>query len=372
MDTKHTNKAGEMHSSIVDANSIPQGVDPNLFKRRKEPVVLGKYRSYLLLERGLSPNTREAYCRDVKRFLEYVEENHLEVGGLTLNDFHRFTWTLSDLGISERSLARVLSGVRSFFHFLQLDGYIEKNPVENLQSPAFGKHLPEVLSLEEVDAILDAVDLGHRDGQRDRTMIEILYSCGLRVTELCQLRLSDLYLNEGYLRVLGKGNKQRLVPVSPRAIEELQRWFVERDKIEPKMGEEDYVFISASRRQRLSRITVFHNLRLYAERAGINKTISPHTLRHTFATHLLEGGANLRAIQMLLGHESIATTDIYMHLGNPYLREQVLKYFPRNQKKTGTAMDSGEVAEAPVVADIPNVADASDISGVSDVPAEKA
>lgn len=357
MDTKHTNKAGEMHSSIVEVNSIPQGVDPNLFKRRKEPVVLGKYRSYLLLERGLSPNTREAYCRDVKRFLEYSEENHLEVGALTLNDFHRFTWTLSDLGISERSMARVLSGVRSFFHFLQLDGYIEKNPVENLQSPAFGKHLPEVLSLEEVDAVLDAVDLAHRDGQRDRAMIEILYSCGLRVSELCQLRLSDLYLNEGYLRVLGKGNKQRLVPVSPRAVEELQRWFVERDKIEPKMGEEDYVFISASRRQRLSRITVFHNLRLYAERAGINKNISPHTLRHTFATHLLEGGANLRAIQMLLGHESIATTDIYMHLGNPYLREQVLKYFPRNQRDaervagsdavqdTGATENAGEPAE---------------------------
>lgn len=327
-----------MMSTTVDLKDIPQGVDPKLFRRRKDPVVLEKYRSYLLLERGLSPNTREAYCRDVKRFLEYVEEQHLRVEDLTLNDFHRFTWTLSDLGISERSMARVLSGVRSFFHFLQLDGYIEKNPVENLQSPAFGKHLPEVLSVEEVDAILDAIDLAHRDGQRDRAMIEMLYSCGLRVSELCQLRLSDLFLDEGYIRVLGKGNKQRLVPISPRAVTELQRWFEERDKIEPKMGEEDYVFISASRRQRLSRITVFHNLRLYAERAGISKTISPHTLRHTFATHLLEGGANLRAIQMLLGHESIATTDIYMHLGNPYLREQVLKYFPRNQRKPAEAV----------------------------------
>lgn len=333
MDTKHKDKTGEMVSTAVNLNEIPNGVNPGVFKQRKEPVVLGKYRSYLLLERGLSPNTREAYCRDVKRFLEYLEENSLQVEKLSLNDFHQFTWTLADLGISERSMARILSGVRSFFHFLQLDGYIDSNPVENLQSPAFGKHLPEVLSLEEVDSILDAIDLNHRDGQRDHAMIEMLYSCGLRVSELCQLRLSDLFIDEGYIRVLGKGNKQRLVPISPRAIEELRLWFEQRDKIEPKIGEEDYVFISASRRQRLSRITVFHNLRLYAERAGITKTISPHTLRHTFATHLLEGGANLRAIQMLLGHESIATTDIYMHLGNPYLREQVLKCFPRNQQQ---------------------------------------
>jgi len=315
------------------STEIPAGVDARWFKPHREPAILNKYRSYLLLERGLSPNTREAYSRDVARFLEFVADEGLDVYSLRLNDFYHFTETLAEVGISERSIARMLSGVRSFCHYLLLDGYIEQDPTELLQSPTFGHLLPEVLSVEEVERLLDAIDLNHRDGQRDRTVIEMLYSCGLRVSELCGLSLSNLYMAEGYVRITGKGNRTRLVPLSPRVKEELERWFVEREKITPRSGEEDYVFISAARRQHLSRITVFHNLRLYAARAGITKTISPHTLRHTFATHLLEGGANLRVIQLLLGHESIATTEIYTHLDTHFLRDQVLRFFPRNQKK---------------------------------------
>lgn len=311
---------------------VPEGVDPRWFKKRRDPVVLEKYRSYLLLERSLSANTREAYTHDVTRFLEYVTDERLELRTVTLNDLYHFATELADVGIGETSIARMLSGVRSFFHFLLLDGYIDQDPSELLISPRRGKHLPEVLTLEEVESLLAAIDLGHRDGQRDHAIIEVLYSCGLRVSELCSLQLSDLYIDEGYMRVTGKGSRTRLIPISPRAVDDLQRWFVERDKIDPRPGEEGYVFISAERRQHLSRITVFHNLRVFAARAGITKTISPHTLRHTFATHLLEGGANLRVIQLLLGHESIATTEIYTHLDTHFLREQVLQYFPRNQK----------------------------------------
>ena len=190
-----------------------------------------------------------------------------------------------------------------------------------------------MLTLEEVDAIISTIDLSQPFGQRDRAIIEMLYSCGLRVSELCNLKLSDLFLDEGFIRVVGKGDKQRLVPVSPRAEQELKLWFIDRNAITPKDGEEDYVFLSERRRQHLSRITVFHNIRLYAEAAGITKTISPHTFRHTFATHLLEGGANLRAIQAMLGHESIATTEIYTHIDRSFLRRQILDYFPRNKEK---------------------------------------
>ena len=210
------------------------------------------------------------------------------------------------------------------------------DPTELLESPKRPEHLPTVLTLDEVDAIEQAVDLSLPEGQRDRTIIEVLYSCGLRVSELCGLLLSDLFLDEGFIRVTGKGSKQRLVPISARAVTELHLWLEERSGIEAKPGEEDYVFISHRRRSHLSRITVFHNLRLYAERAGITKTISPHTLRHTFATHLLEGGANLRAIQAMLGHESIGTTQLYTHLDRSFLREQVLEHLPRNHRPHNT------------------------------------
>ena len=293
---------------------------------------LKKYKSYITLEQGLSNNTREAYLHDVEKLLTYFEDEKIDFLKVELEHFHSFAAALMDVGIGERSIARILSGVRSFYKFLVLDGYLEQDPTELLESPKIGKHLPEVLSVEEIDAIEGIIDVSTPEGQRDRAAIEVLYSCGLRVSELCNLLLSDLYLDEGFLRVTGKGNKQRLVPISERAIRELKAWFAFRNSINIKPGEEDYVFISAARKKHLSRITVFHNIKVYAEQAGIQKTISPHTFRHSFATHLLEGGANLRAIQTMLGHESISTTEIYTHIDRRFLRDQILQHFPRNQK----------------------------------------
>lgn len=294
--------------------------------------ILKKYKSYITLEQGLSNNTREAYLHDVEKLFTYFEDEKIDFLKVELEHFHSFAAALMDVGIGERSIARILSGVRSFYKFLVLDGYLEQDPTELLESPKIGKHLPEVLSVEEIDAIEGVIDVSTPEGQRDRAAIEMLYSCGLRVSELCNLLLSDLYLDEGFLRVTGKGNKQRLVPISEHAIRELKSWFAFRNSINIKPGEEDYVFISAARKKHLSRITVFHNIKVYAEQAGIQKTISPHTFRHSFATHLLEGGANLRAIQTMLGHESISTTEIYTHIDRRFLRDQILQHFPRNQK----------------------------------------
>lgn len=292
--------------------------------------MLDRFKRYLLLERGFSDNTREAYLRDVRQFFEFIHSEGLGVCEVTLEDLHRFTWQLHEVGISARSIARIHSGLRSFYSYILLEGMIETNPTALLESPKKGVRLPEVLSTEEIDAILSVIDLSLLEGQRDKAVIELLYSCGLRVTELCNLKMHDLFLEEGFLRVVGKGNKERLVPMSPKAVKELGLWFATRNIILPKAGEEDYVFLSVRRRQHLSRITVFHNLRLYAERSGIKKTISPHTLRHSFATHLLEGGANLRVIQAMLGHEQISTTEIYTHIDRSMLKQQVLSYFPRN------------------------------------------
>lgn len=294
--------------------------------------ILKKYKSYITLEQGLSNNTREAYLHDVEKLFTYFEDEKIDFLKVELEHFHSFAAALMDVGIGERSIARILSGVRSFYKFLVLDGYLEQDPTELLESPKIGKHLPEVLSVEEIDAIEGVIDVSTPEGQRDRAAIEMLYSCGLRVSELCNLLLSDLFLDEGFLRVTGKGNKQRLVPISERAIRELKSWFAFRNSINIKPGEEDYVFISAARKKHLSRITVFHNIKVYAEQADIQKTISPHTFRHSFATHLLEGGANLRAIQTMLGHESISTTEIYTHIDRRFLRDQILQHFPRNQK----------------------------------------
>ena len=295
--------------------------------------LLEKYKIYLLLEQGLSENSRSASERDVVRFLEYVAEEGLEVLAITLPDLHRYPLWLAEIGAAPRSVARMLSGVRSFYRFLQLNGHVAQDPTELLESPRLPAHLPQVLTLDEVERILAAIDLSLPEGQRDHCMIELLYSCGLRVSEICDLRLSDLFLKdeERYIRVTGKGNKQRFVPISDRAIHELHNWFDTRRDIRIKPEEEDYVFVSARRGRHLSRITVFHNIKQYVQTAGIEKEVSPHTFRHTFATHLLEGGASLRAIQKMLGHESIGTTEIYTHLDSRFLREQVLTCFPRNR-----------------------------------------
>lgn len=296
--------------------------------------LLEKYRNYIYFERSLSDNTLDAYTRDVSRFLEWLSDEGISPQDVVLDDLHRFASMLYDMSISPRSIARILSGVRSLYYFLLVEGYIEQDPTELLESPKVGAHLPEVLTAEEIEAIESTINQSLPEERRDYTIIELLYSCGLRVSELCELCISDLSLKDGYMRVRGKGSKQRLVPMSERIVELLEIWLQERSEMDIKPGEEDYVFLSHRRKKHLSRITVFHNIKMYVERAGITKNISPHTFRHTFATHMLEGGANLRAIQAMLGHESIGTTEIYTHIDRAYLKEQVLTYFPRNKNRT--------------------------------------
>lgn len=269
---------------------------------------------------------------DVNKFSEYLEDAHKGLLDAVLDDFRSFLEALNDVGILPRSQARMLSSLRSFYDFLRLDGFLDTDPTEMLKSPKVGVRLPAVLSVQEIDDIINIIDLSKPEGQRNRTMIEVLYSCGLRVSELCNLKISDLYLSDGFIRVTGKGDKQRLVPISPRAIAELDAYFIDRNRIVIKAGYEDFVFISERRRKSLSRIMVFHFIKELAVLAGITKNISPHTFRHSFATHLLEGGANLRIIQAMLGHESIATTEIYTHIDRTRLRDEIIAHHPRNNK----------------------------------------
>ncbi len=293
--------------------------------------LLHRYEQYLLLEQGLSANTREAYGRDLRRFLDYIDSRGVDALDVELPLLEDYVQHLHKAGIAPRSMARMISGVRSFYRYLQIDGYLGQDPTELLETPRLPKHLPEVLTLDEVERILDAIDLSTVEGQRDRCLIELLYSCGLRVSEVCALRLSDLFFDEGFVRVIGKGDKQRVVPISPRAVHEIHNWLDARADIAVKPEDEDVLFVSARRGLRLSRVTVFHNIKQHVAAAGIEKSVSPHTFRHTFATHLLEGGASLPAIQAMLGHEDIGTTEIYTHLDTAYLREQVLEHFPRNR-----------------------------------------
>jgi integrase/recombinase XerD len=293
-------------------------------------ALLDSYREYLRLEKNLTANTVSAYTDDVEKLLSYLTAAGIPPEQAKLADLENFAAGLHDIGITPRSQARILSGVKSFYKFLLLDGRIDSLPTELLPMPQIGEHLPEVLSVEEIDSIIAAADLHEQEGQRNRTIIEMLYSCGLRVSELCELRLSDIFRAEGFVRVTGKGRKQRLVPISDRALRELSLWEEDRANINIRPGYEDYVFLSFTRGRKLSRITVFYIVRLLAARAGIRKEISPHTFRHSFATHLLEGGANLRAIQEMLGHQSISTTEIYTHLDTTRLREEILAHHPRN------------------------------------------
>lgn len=291
--------------------------------------IIGKYRRYMKLERNYSENTLDAYMSDLQKLLDYVGSEGLHVLDVKLDDLRNFVAALVDIGISARSQSRILSGVRTFYTFLILDGYIEDDPTELLEWPKIGEHLPEVLSVEEVDRLEQACDLSKWEGQRNRTIIEVLFSCGLRVSELINLRLSDLFLDEKFIRVMGKGKKERLVPISESAVKELQYWFMDRNLMKIKPSEEDFVFLNR-RGGHLTRMMIFTIVRRLAEAAGIEKTISPHTLRHSFATALLEGGANLRAIQDMLGHERISTTQIYTHIDMHTLREEILEHHPRN------------------------------------------
>ena len=292
--------------------------------------LLRRYIQYLRLERSFSENTLDAYQKDLDKLLKFYENESIDFREVTLEQLQTFVATLIDVGITPRSVARILAGVRTFYKFLELESEIPADPTEFLDSPARGEHLPDVLSVEEIDQLIAACDLTKAEGQRDRAIIETLYSCGLRVSELCHLRLSDLYLNEQFIRVHGKGKKERLVPISQRAIDELTLWFQERTDIRIRPGHEDAVFVSFRRGTALSRITVFHIVKQLALATGIRTSISPHTFRHSFATHLLEGGANLRAIQDMLGHEDIGSTEIYLHLDRHFLREEILQHHPRN------------------------------------------
>ena len=295
-------------------------------------ALLRAFERYLKLERNFTRNTLDAYSHDVQKLLRYLETEGIEAEEVTIDRLQHFAAELHDLGIAPRSQARILSGVRAFYRFLHLDGRIANDPTELLESPLIGEHLPEVLTTDEVDRLEAAIDLSKWEGHRNRAIIEVLFSCGLRVSELVSLKLSCLYTDEEFLRVEGKGRKERLVPLSPKAIKELGLWFDDRRQMNIKAGEEDYVFLNR-RGAHLTRTMILIIIKRLAEDAGIKKNISPHTLRHSFATALLEGGADLRAIQAMLGHESISTTEIYTHIDTHTLREEILNHHPRNMSR---------------------------------------
>ena len=288
--------------------------------------------SYLRLQRSLSANTLDAYSRDVDKLIQFVEGDGKRLVDVTLDDLHYFASSLHDIGIGARSQCRILSGIRALYAFLLLDSYIDDDPSELLENPVIGEHLPEYLTTEEVDRLKASIDLSRPEGHRNRAIIEVLFSCGLRVSELVTLRWEQLYLDERFLRIEGKGSKQRLVPISQCAIDEINDYMPWRDTLNVKPGEEQYIFLNR-RGHHLTRTMVLIMLKTQAEAAGLQKTISPHTLRHSFATALFEGGADLRVIQTLLGHAKITATEIYTHLSNPQLRRAVLEHHPRNIKQ---------------------------------------
>ena len=300
-------------------------------RTEKTDKILVKYRQYLKLEKSLSDNTVDAYLTDLDKLLAYLTLENINILDVRLENLEDFSAGLHDIGIHPRSQARILSGIRSFYRFLIMEDYLESDPTELLESPQTGFKLPEVMTVEEIDLLIGSIDRGTKEGQRNRAILETLYSCGLRVSELCNLKLSELYFEEGFIKVEGKGSKQRLVPISPRAIKEIRLYFTDRNLMKIKPGFEDFVFISNFGKN-ISRIMVFHIIKELAERIGLKKKISPHTFRHSFATHLLEGGANLRAIQCMLGHESIGTTEIYTHIDRNMLRSEIIEHHPRNIK----------------------------------------
>lgn len=293
--------------------------------------IIRRYIAYLRLEKGMSDNTIEAYIDDIEKLLRYLDTTDESWKDVQRDTLVNFVCTLQDLGIVARSQARVISGIKSFFRFVLLEGLIENDPSEQLETPRLGRHLPSILTVDEINAMIASIDLTIHEGQRNRTILEVLYSCGIRVSELVGLKLSQLYLDDEYICVEGKGGKQRLVPISPTAIDEIKLYLQSRSELDIKPGEEDYLFLNR-RGRHMSRVMVFYIVRNACEQCGIKKRVSPHTLRHSFATHLLENGANLRAIQNMLGHESITTTEVYVHLDRHFLREEIIMHHPRNKQ----------------------------------------
>lgn len=291
-----------------------------------------RYFNYLKLEKGLSVNSLEAYGHDLDMLFCYTDEHDINPYDITLLDLNGFVVTLGEIGFTARSQARIISGIKSFYKFLIYSDIIQNDPTELLEMPKAAKHLPEVLSLEEIEAIEDAIDLSSNEGQRNLAIIEVLYGSGLRVSELINLKMSNMHIEKKFMLIQGKGNKQRLVPLSDEAIKQIGFWLMDRNELKIQPGNEDFLFLNR-RGAKLTRVMILTIVKTLASKAGIRKTISPHTFRHSFATHLIEGGANLRAIQVLLGHESIVTTEIYTHLNTSFLREEIINHHPRNKKR---------------------------------------
>ena len=288
------------------------------------------FKSYLQIERSLSDNSVQAYIRDIKKFANYaipLKLNELKIQRENISDFLA---ELKDDGIAARSQSRIISGIKAFYRYLIIEDYIKYNPTELIESPKVGFKLPDTLSLIEIDKLISAVDLSNKQGERNRAILETLYSCGLRVSELTNLKLSNIYFNEGYLKVIGKGDKERLAPIGGRALKYLTTYINEvRNHQTIKKGQEDFVFLN-NRGAGLTRVMIFLIIQKLAAEIGLKKKISPHTFRHSFATHLIEGGADLRAVQEMLGHESITTTEIYTHLDKDYLRSNIIQFHPRS------------------------------------------
>lgn len=289
---------------------------------------LNEFRTYLKLERGLSANTVESYCSDCSKYLEYLEKNNVAPAGASSNDITGFLAEQVEAGLTKRSQARVLSALRALYKYLDAEGRIEENPCDRVAAPKMNPYLPTVLSVEEVERILDSVDLSQPEGHRNRCILEVLYSCGLRVSELANLKISDIFLDEQFVRVSGKGGKQRLVPLGEPAANAIKLYMGQRKLLPVKREAEDILILNHSGGA-LSRVSIFNIVKAQAAAAGIRKEISPHTFRHSFATHLVENGADLRAVQEMLGHESILTTEIYTHIDSRKWQETILKYHPK-------------------------------------------
>jgi len=293
------------------------------------------FTAFLKLEKSLSDNSVEAYNRDIRKLIQYLDDSKLDLqpGDIKLSHLQDFLKWINQLGMSARTQARVISGLKTFFKYLLLENLIRENPAELLEAPRTGLQLPDTLNVNEIDRLFGVIDLSTPEGERNKTILEFLYGCGLRVSELTNLKISDIRFNEGFLSVIGKGNKQRLVPVGSSALKQLQIYLHQiRSHIAIQKGQEDFIFLN-KRGKKLTRVMVFYIVKDLAEKAGIRKTISPHTFRHSFATHLIEGGADLRAVQEMLGHASITTTEIYTHLDRDYLRSNILQFHPRARMK---------------------------------------